>query len=396
MIPSPPNIPHLIAPADKSLIDSYAPLLDWTDVTSPPGSLYDYYLLQIATDATFSNRLPDIKVNDLANSQKIPDNPLQPNQTYYWRVSAGGSLGQSSVWSSAFSFHTPLPTPGLIVPVDKTTVFTTRPAFDWNDAPGANSYAFQLSTSPTFASTVVNTSLTSSLYTCTSDLARDTAFYWHVQAKGANPSVWSTTYTFHSANPPAIPAPVYPPKNSIVMVNPPVMQWSAIYGADHYQLQVATSSSFSDTSLVFFGAAAPSIIPPSTSLPNLLTPNRTFFWRVRSLNSSSQYSLWSSALSFHTSLPAPVLIEPRQDEGSLPQRPTFSWAPVSEATGYVIQLTQYDDTFPNTVINKTITTTTFTVPTDFPLGSYYYWRVKALGTYPGPWSEVREFTIKYH
>ena len=395
MIPSPADIPHLIAPADKSLVNSYTPLLDWTDVTSPPGAPYDFYLLQIATDAAFNNRLPDIKVNGLTNSQKIPDNPLQPNQTYYWRVSAGNNLGQSSTWSSAFSFRTPQATPELIVPADKTTLLTTRPAFDWDDVPGATSYAFQLSTSPTFTSSVVNTSLTSSLYTCTSDLPRDTNLYWHVQAKGANPSAWSTTYTFRSANPPGIPAPIYPPKNSIVLINPPILQWSAIYGADHYQLQVATSSSFSDTSLVYFGAAASSINPPSTSLPYPLTPNRTFFWRVRSLNASGQYSLWSSALYFHLSLPAPALIEPHEAEFSLPQRPTFSWAAVSGATGYIIQLDTHDN-FYSPVINKTISTTTYTVSADFPLGSQYYWRVKALGAYPSPWSEIREFFIKYH
>jgi Zn-dependent metalloprotease len=395
-IASPPTIPHLTSPADKSIVDSLTPRMDWTDVTSPPGILYDFYLLQIASDNAFSNRLPDIKVNGLANSQKILDDALLPNHTYYWRVSAGNNLGQSSDWSSAASFRTSLPIPGLIVPADHTTLLTTRPAFDWNDVPGATSYAFQLSTSPAFTSTVVNISLTASLYTFTSDISRDKDFYWHVQAKGANPSAWSATYTFHSANPPGIPIPFAPANSSILLNNPPILQWSAIYGADHYQLQVASSSSFSGASLLYFGAAFPSMFPPSASLPDLLTPNRTIYWRVRSLNPSNQYSLWSSAFSFHTRLPAPILLEPRPDEGTLPQRPTFSWEAVSDATGYIIQLTQYDPTFPNTVINKTIKTTTFTVSSNFPLGSYYFWRVKALGTYPSPWSEVRRFTIKYH
>jgi hypothetical protein len=240
---------------------------------------------------------------------------------------------------------------------------------------------------------VVNTSLSSSLYTPTSDLPRDKDLYWHVQAKGANPSAWSTTFTFHSANPPAIPASKNPTNNSVVLINPPILQWSAIYGADHYQLQVASASSFSDASLVYFQAVTSSTAPPTKSLPLPLTPNRTFSWRVRSVNASGQYSLWSSALSFHLSLPAPTLNLPDDGDYDISQRPTFSWNPVNEATSYILQVS-YSDDFRSTVINKTITGSSYQLTSNLVAQEQYSWRVKAVGTYSSPWSEVRWFHVK--
>jgi hypothetical protein len=150
---------------------------------------------------------------------------------------------------------------------------------------------------------------------------------------------------------------------------------------------------FFDASLVYFQAVAFSTAPTTITLPDLLTTKLPFYWRVRSLNAGGQYSLWSSVRSFHPSLPAPTLTHPDQWDVHVPPLATFSWNPVDEATSYILQVSiNYD--FKVLVINKTITTTSYTLSTPLGLNKEYEWRVKAVGTYPSPWSETRSIYVQ--
>jgi hypothetical protein len=95
----------------------------------------------------------------LNTSYQIPAPILTQSITYYWRVSAT-SPGGTSGFSSPFAFTTTSATlpaaPTLISPASGATNVSTTPSFDWSDVSGATSYRFQLSTTNTFNTTVVD------------------------------------------------------------------------------------------------------------------------------------------------------------------------------------------------------------------------------------------------
>jgi hypothetical protein len=214
-------------------------------------------------------------------------------------------------------------------------------------------------------------------------LPRKTLLYWRINATGSKPSGWSQVSKFTSANPPAVPTLLSPSTKSSLSIYTPAFDWNDPVNTNHYQIQLATSSTFSDASIVFDKTTTSSGFTPST----LLTANRTLYWRVRAFNPDKEYSLWSPVWQLSTRLAVPALLYPA-NAGTISSAMTFDWKDVSEATGYVIQVST-SSTFANYVVNTTVSNSTFTK--NLSKGVRYYWRVNAKGTYSSQWSEVRNF-----
>ena len=83
-------------------------------------------------------------------------------------------------------------------------------------------------------------------------LAAATTLYWGVRAKGANgPSLWSQARSFKSGNPPPCRPSLSPASNALLTSYQPTLDWSdssvpAGTTLDHYAVQVATDSSFTN------------------------------------------------------------------------------------------------------------------------------------------------------
>jgi hypothetical protein len=95
-------------------------------------------------------------------------------------------------------YYHPLPTtPALIFPGASATNVTIIPTFDWNASESETqplAYEFQLGTSPTYATLILNvTALSSTEYAYTTGLNSSTVYYWRVRAKDAEGyySFWS-------------------------------------------------------------------------------------------------------------------------------------------------------------------------------------------------------------
>ncbi|WP_400192058.1 reprolysin-like metallopeptidase [Hymenobacter sp. B81] len=90
----------------------------------------------------------------------------------------------------------------------------------------------------------------------------------------------------------------------------------------------------------------------------------------------------------------PVLTLPAANTQAALAVPTFSWAPITGATSYDLQVST-DPNFATTVINQTgLTTTQFTSPVTLQTNARYYWRVRATaacGT--GPYSAANFFNV---
>ncbi len=382
---NPPPIPSLLSPASNALLTNYAPTLDWNDVTGA-----DHYRVQVATSSSFSTAslLYDDPNRD-SSDFPIPG-ALPANATYYWRVCTFDAAAQYSLWTAYRTFRTAMTPPDLLLPANPGQALTTRPAFDWAEVNGATGYVLQVSASPVFTKLVVNTSPTGSGYTPGSDLPRNQLLYWRVSASGKNPSAWSVVFSFTSADPPAVPSLLAPADSASLSVYTPTLDWNDVANTAKYQIQVATSSSFSDTSLVYF-----KYVPKETSNFTPLDPlasNATFFWRVRAYNAAGQYSLWSSSRHFHTKLPATALISPG-NAGTAAAPVTLQWGSVGGATGYTVQVST-SASFSSTVVNKTVTAASYTITSSLTKGKVYYWRVQAKGTYSSDWSAARTFTAQ--
>lgn len=96
-----PLTPVLVSPADGAINQDTQPSLNWT------GSDTIEYTIEVATDMAFNNV---VFTGDTTGNTIVPTNDLESSSTYYWRVIANNSCGDS-MYSQVFSFTT-LAAPG--------------------------------------------------------------------------------------------------------------------------------------------------------------------------------------------------------------------------------------------------------------------------------------------
>ena len=98
----------LESPANGSTVASLTPILAWSSDRVDAS-----YRLQVATDSNLQDLIIDV-ANLTAPSYSVPEGKLAGGQTYYWRVNASEG-GQTSGWSSSWSFQTQAPSTGNIM-----------------------------------------------------------------------------------------------------------------------------------------------------------------------------------------------------------------------------------------------------------------------------------------
>ncbi|MFC1954097.1 hypothetical protein ACFLU7_00885, partial [Chloroflexota bacterium] len=155
-----------------------------------------------------------------------------------------------------------------------------------------------------------------------------TTYYWRVRATEPVLSPWSAKYSFTTSLGTAVSAPeLYSPEaGDSGMPIKPLFQWSAISGADSYELLVATEPSFSQPVIVKVGSYA----LPSTAYQSDLSLdyNTTYYWKTRACGSNN-YSIWSAAGVFTTELaPIKPSTTPESPHITTTQTPTPTRMPI--------------------------------------------------------------------
>jgi hypothetical protein len=193
---NPPSVPVLTLPAANALATDYTPLFRWNPVVVPVGASFGHYQLQVDNDPAFSSpEVDDVSLIAAASSQIESPVPLTPNTKFYWRVKAFNADNESIGWSAVGTFRTALTSPVLTSPTHGATVLILRPTLDWNDVPGATNYTIQVSTSSTFTTALVNTTVTPSTFAPATALPSGYVIYWRVRTNGTNgPSDWSPVF----------------------------------------------------------------------------------------------------------------------------------------------------------------------------------------------------------
>jgi hypothetical protein len=193
---NPPRKPVLKSPISSSLVTTTKPTLLWTYSTTPPGTIFDYYQVQIDTDPAFGAPIEDntSNTNQYAPYFMDPDysGTLNSISKYYWRVRAcnldalanPGCSEWSTVWNIRVAAEAP-------INLDSTAY----PFLDWDNVPGASGYYVEI---------YKNGAVVKRLNVSTSDafaVLPTGTYTWRVRVKstfvpGYAPGAWSITDSF--------------------------------------------------------------------------------------------------------------------------------------------------------------------------------------------------------
>jgi len=200
---------------------------------------------------------------------------------------------------------------------------------DWEVAEGATEYQWQLDHEKDFSSVPAGfEGNPEASQTNLPALEPATTYYWRVRATEPVLSPWSAKWSFTTSLGSEITAPtLYTPEAGTSGIPlKPIFQWSAISGADSYELLVSTDADFGNPSIKKVGDDALATTAWECDLS--LNHDTTYYWKVRARGSDS-YSAWSAVSAFTTKSPAPTKVTQPPSSPSPPSPPP---PPTQQAT----------------------------------------------------------------
>jgi len=192
----------------------------------------------------------------------------------------------------------------LTSPSDKAPGIATRHVtLDWKSLKGATKYQWQLDYDTDFSTVPAEFEGDTDESSARSPvLEMATTYYWRVRVSRPVLSPWSAKWSFTTSLGTTVIAPeLYSPEAGAGEVSiEPVFQWSAIAGADSYELLVATEAAFASPVIM---RTADYALPATAWQSDIsLDYGTTYYWKVRASGSGS-YSAWSAVGAFITESP---------------------------------------------------------------------------------------------
>ncbi|TAK53067.1 MAG: T9SS type A sorting domain-containing protein [Bacteroidetes bacterium] len=261
--------------------------------------------------------------------------------------------------------------------------------FSWNAMTGATAYRIQISTSPTFAATLKDTTTSNNSYVWTGNKTCGTTYYWRVAStNGFGQSPWANQSFTASAQYPNQTAPANGATN---LSNCGVtLSWSTTGCATgYYEILLAEDANFTIDLQRFDNYGSTSLALDADELDC----NTTYYWKVR-VDSAGQ---WSNTRTFSTvpcTPAAPTNIFPPNSQTLIPYCGTFNFA-VSGVNAYQYTIQIASDTgFSNVVITSSDYDSVVTVTmSSLSASTTYYWRAiiydicnSAYSAYSSRWS----------
>jgi hypothetical protein len=289
----------------------------------------------------------------------------------------------------------------LISPPDQATgLREDNLVLDWDSAPGAEEYQWQIAADPDFWNILKQGHSAGSPLSLTG-LEKDAHYYWRVRALTSTISGgWSTIHYFttRATAGDELKAPVISqPKPGSLTTLRPVFEWSVCSGADSYELRVSQYDNFSQPVIDKCGQAACNTNVWACDID--LAYSTAYYWQVRAA-AGSVFSDWVSGL-FTTQaapvpepeLPAPKPASPTSST-SAPIQPAFRWNTVEKAESYQLVVSQSDN-FTPLVIDHLCYANSWQCNQNLAYQTAYYWKVRALkGETHSAWSTVYVFTTR--
>jgi RHS repeat-associated protein len=266
-----PPIPTATAASGLTNVSFVA---NWGSVTGATS-----YLLDVSTVSTFSSFVTGYNGLSVNGTSQAVSN-LSPNSNYYFRVRSTNGSGISGS-SNSISVLTLLSAP---TPAGTSSITATSFVANWLAVTGSTGYQLDVSVVNDFSSFVsgynslsVASSSTSATVSGLSTTA--TQYYYRVRALNAA-GASANSYTVTVA---PLPGLATATSATSVTTSTFTANWTAGNYATGYQLDVSTASDFSNYVVGYNGMAIGNITTQSVTG---LAANTTYFYRVRSVNSS--------------------------------------------------------------------------------------------------------------
>jgi len=367
------EVPMLMAPPTNLNGDPSThptlPTMRW----QPQVDTWEYrYSIQIARDSAFSS-IAHARVNNLlSRAYIVPDNDIDGDNTYYWRVAIVHKEGVTS--ASQFNpIAWRLERKGFVAPNPQVTVFASTVTFSWGKVEGVGQFRLEFSPDPNFATSVTRVDVVNWRYTPKDALSPNT-YYWRVRPvnwKG-EAAAWTNGQSFTITLPTptglqALPLGISP--------RTPTLEWEPLllpsttprFNAYRYRVQICENDAMTQNCEIVT-TEQHSWTPPETF------NDGTLFWRVYTIDGSGNTSSWTPVQSLTKQYPTTTLIAPTQG-AAINEAPTFIWSIVPGMAYYRIEVADNPNFSPIAITADTAASRYTPVKAMTP--KLYYWRVCA-------------------
>lgn len=324
------------------------------------------YLLDVATNATFTTFVTGYSNRDVANVTSSIITGLTAGSTYYYRVRAYNSTATSTN-SNTISQIT------LATPVAAAATAITQAGFtaNWGTVSGATGYRLDVATDAGFTAFVTGYSdldVTNVTTFAVGGLTSGVSYYYRVRS-------YNTTVTSISSNTVALTtvpvAPVAAAATGITQTGL-TANWGSVSGATGYMLDVSASSAFG----TFVSGYSSKDVGNVTSFAvSGLAAGTTYYYRVRAYNTPLNPSPNSNSISL-TTLATPLATPAA---GITQTGFTATWNVAASAAGYLLDVatTSGFTTFVSGYNNLDVANATSFAISGLIANTTYYYRVRA-------------------
>jgi len=210
-------------------------------------------------------------------------------------------------------------------------------SLDWETLEGADQYRWQLDYDTDFSSVPLgfegDTKASSAQLPA---LDPGTTCYWRVRATEPALSPWSEKWSFTTSigSQALAPALESPEAGASGVPVKPIFQWSAIAGADSYELVVSTRNEFDNPTILKTDSYA--LASTAWQCNISLDYDTTYYWKVRAVNGDT-HSAWSAVGAFSTG-PPPLEAESPPEPPPPPQSNSLDWTELIMPMGGIMFL----------------------------------------------------------
>lgn len=370
--------PTLFRPFNSNFLGADAE----TDLIWNPIKFVSKYEVWLDSSANFNSPVLEKYIVDSITQKTVRD--LYFGQIYNWKVRAITETDTSD-WSDTWVFKVLNPV-RLNWPRNNSTNISLI-SLDWNSIKGTTGYILHLDTSSGFTNPSVfadtGTNDFFHYFIGEAPVQYNTKYYWRGKVYHSKDTTdWSEVWNF-TTRPIQASKLIYPDSNSSNIPLGINFEWSAYSGAASYILQFSESPDFSSPK---------QYTTAGTKQTVALKPKTTYYWHIKSKNSSGQeIGDWSYTWSFNTkdTMDIPVLVSPSNNLQNATVNISLSWQAMP-AVSFDVQLD--DDPNFGSPIERSSTgnSTTFTNLKGY---TTFYWRVRAKSSFAtGNWCKAWSFT----
>jgi titin len=323
------------------------------------------YLLDVATDPSFSGILPAYSNLDVFKVTSYPVSGLTAGVTYYYRVRSYTTVATSgdSNTISQITLATPLATAA-------TTITPTGFKAAWGTVSGATGYRLDVATDAGFSGLLATYSDKNVLNVTSyavSGLTAGTVYYYRVRAYNATATSVSSNSVSLTTVP---PTPLATPASAVTQTGF-TANWNPALSASGYRLDVAANSSFTTPVAGFTDLNVSNV----TSYPvSGLAVGTVYYYRVRATNISGSTVNSNTVSQFTLATPVATAATAVTQTGF-----TATWGVANGAAGYLLDVA--GDAAFTTILSGynalDVGNVTSAPVSGLSPGSIYYYRVRS-------------------